>query len=182
MFRLKLIIFLLFFPVGLGLLWQSFNLNILPDQLISFTFFLFSIEQARMAVIDLQSYYLTKKETENKVLFQFFLVILTTIIIELCGFYWALFSVGWGAFLVIVSQIWFNFFAPLRVVETSNILLQNYNFTEKIAVLFADSIPLFLMILWLINVYPLTISLAILAITLTFVCVKYGTFIMKINR
>jgi hypothetical protein len=180
MFWLKLIIFCLFFPASLGLLWQSLTLNILSEQLISFAFFLFSIEQARMALVDLSSYYLAKKDIEHKVLSQFLLVIISTIIIELCGFYWALFSVGRGAFLVIISQLWFNFFAPLKVVEIENISLQKYNFLEKIVVLFADFIPLFLMALWLINFYPLTIAFAILSITLVFGFVKYSRFVGRI--
>lgn len=174
MFWLNLIIFFLFFPASLGLLWQTFTLNILSEQLISFAFFLFSIEQARMALVDLRYYYLAKKNINNKLLSQFLVVIIITIIIELCGFYWALFSVGWGALLVIISQIWFNFFAPLKVVEDKNSSLQKYNYSEKIAVLFADFVPLFLMVLWLINFYPLTIAFTILIITLVFGFVKYG--------
>jgi hypothetical protein len=180
MFWLNLIIFFLFFPASLGLLWQTLTLNILSEQLISFAFFLFSVEQARMALVDLRSYYLAKKDIDNQVRSQFLVVIIITIIIELCGFYWALFSVGWGALLVIISQIWFNCFAPLRVVEDENTRLQKYNFPEKIAVLFADFIPLFLMVLWLINFYPLTIAFIILSITLVFGFVKYGRFVRGI--
>jgi hypothetical protein len=133
-----------------------------------------------MALVDLRSYYLAKKDIDNQVRSQFLVVIIITIIIELCGFYWALFSVGWGALLVIISQIWFNCFAPLRVVEDENTRLQKYNFPEKIAVLFADFIPLFLMVLWLINFYPLTIAFIILSITLVFGFVKYGRFVRGI--
>lgn len=181
MLWLKLIIFLLFVPASVGLLWQSFSINILSHQLISFAFFLFSVEQARMAVVDLKYYYLAKNDQDKKILFQFLLVIILTIVIELCGFYWALFSVGWGAFLVIVSQLYFNLFAPLKVVEGENISLENYKISEKKAVLFADFIPLFLMALWLMNFYPLIIAFIILGITLTFGFVKYGGFVKAIK-
>lgn len=71
--------------------------------------------------------------------------------------------------------------SPLKVVEAANISLQTYSFSEKIAVLFADLIPLFLMALWLMNFYPLIIAFMILGITLTFGFVKYGGFIKTIQ-
>lgn len=172
MFWLKFIIFLLFFPVGLGLLYNSLSENILSHQLISFTFFLFSIEQARMAVVDLKHYHLDKNNDHHN-LSKFLKVIIITIIIELLGFYGALFYVGSGAFLVMISQLFFNFFAPLKVVEGENISLQNYPLSEKVAVLLADSIPVMLMILWLMNFYPVIMASIILGITLTFGMVKY---------
>lgn len=173
MFRLKLIIFLLFFPASLGLLWQSFTMNILSAQLISFTFFLFTLEQAKMTVIDLKSYYYAKKSHNNDQVSKFLWVIITTIIIELSGFYLALFYLGWGGILVLISLIWFNLLAPLKVIEFENFKVKDYCFSEKIPLLAADFFVLLLMCLWLINFYPLIIAFILLLITLTFTGIKY---------
>lgn len=206
MLWLKVSLFLLFFPASFGLLWQSLTLNSLSEQLISFSFFLFSLEQARMAFIDITSYSIEKLnnlcyhtvntlaqdvkqksqtvnltsrdiifEEKHDNLYQFLFVIISTIIIELFGFYLALFSLGWGAIFVLISLIWFNSLAPLKVIDTDKFSLTNYNFADKIMILFADIICVVLMSLWVINVYPLTIAFIILFITLTFASVKYGT-------
>lgn len=200
MLWLKVCLFILFFPASFGLLWQSLILNNLSEQLISFSFFLFSLEQARMAFIDITSYTvgksnnlynydiltqesqiinLTSQDTifhsENDNLSQFLFVIISTIIIELFGFYLALFSLGWGTIFVVISLIWFNTLAPLKVLETGEFSLTNYPFSDKVMILFADIICLVLMGLWVINFYPLIIAFMILFITLTFAGVKYGT-------
>ncbi|WP_017296153.1 hypothetical protein [Geminocystis herdmanii] len=202
MLWLKVCLFILFFPASFGLLWQSLTLNNLSEQLISFSFFLFSLEQARMAFVDITSYSLGKSNNsynydiltqeikqesqkvnltsqdtifdgENNNLSQFLFVIISTIIIELFGFYLSLFSLGWGAIFVVISLIWFNSLAPLKVLETDKFSLTNYTFSDKIFILFADFICLVLMSLWVINFYPLTIAFIILFITLTFAGVKY---------
>ncbi len=103
------------------------------------------------------------------------MIIISTIIIELFGFYLALFSLGWGTILVVISLIWFNTLAPLKVLETGQFSLTNYPFSDKVMILFADIICLVLMGLWVINFYPLIIAFMILFITLTFAGVKYGT-------
>lgn len=182
MFWLNLIIFLLFFPASKGLLWQSFTLNNLSDQLISFAFFLFSLEQARMAVIDLKPCFFDKNHFSSSVFINFYIVTIITLIIELFGFYWALFSLGWGAIFVLISQFWFNCFAQVRIIETENIIIQDYTFSDKIIVLCADIIALILMSLWLINIFPLTISFGVLALTLIFGVVKYGGFVVTIKH
>lgn len=199
---LKVCLFILFFPASFGLLWQSFTSNSLSEQLISFSFFLFSLEQARMAFIDLKSYSVAKSEnlynyhkltkkspsinllsqntilaSENHNLSQFLLVTVSTIIIELSGFYLALFSIGWGAISVLISLIWFNIFSPLKVIDSDKFSLTNYLFYDKIMILLADFICLMLMSLWIINVYPLVIALIILLITLIFAVIKYHTCI-----
>lgn len=205
MLWLKVSLFLLFFPASFGLLWQSLILNSLSEQLISFSFFLFSLEQARMAFIDITSYSVGKSKNlgnytittlpqeikqkaqtldftsqdnifdgENDNLSQFLFVIISTIIIELFGFYLALFFLGWGAIFVLISLVWFNSLAPLKVLDINDFSLTNYNFSEKIMILFADIICIVLMSLWVINFYPLIIAFIILFITLTFAGVKYG--------
>lgn len=181
MFWLNLTIFLLFFPTSLGLLWQSFSLNNLSDQLISFAFFLFSLEQARMAIIDLKPCLFDKNKLQKSVYINFYIVIFTTLIIELYGFYLALFSLGWGAIFVLISQLWFNCFAQIKVTETENVMIQDYTFSDKIIVLSADVIALILMSLWVMNFYPLTIALGMLTITLTFGTLKYGGFVVGMN-
>ncbi|BAQ66368.1 hypothetical protein [Geminocystis sp. NIES-3709] len=170
---------MLFFPASLGLLFHSFTLNILSDQLISFAFFLFSLEQARMAVIDLKPC-LFKENMENELQYSsFYIVIIVTLVIELFGFYLALFSLGWGAIFVLISQLWFNFFSPVKVIEQENIKIQNYAFSDKIIILFADVIALILMTLWLINFYPLTIAFIMLGFTMIFGIIKYSPFLLS---
>ncbi|MGI0480460.1 hypothetical protein ACN4EE_06685 [Geminocystis sp. CENA526] len=174
MFKLKFIIILLFLPSGFGLLWHSFSINNLSEQLISFAFFVFCLEQAKMAFIDVKPciFRLDNVQNSNLNLSYFFIVVIITIVIELFGFYFALFNVGWGAIFVLISQIWFNCFAQVKINEIDNQPIQYY-FSDKIIVLGADFLCLLLMGLWIMNIYPLTIAFVMLFLTVSFIGVKY---------
>jgi len=173
-FLINILIFLLFFPASFGLLWQTFTIDNLSSQLISFAFFLFSLEQARMAFLDLRGLFVSYQKINRQLFLIFVFVFLLTILIELYGFYLSLFSLGWGAIFVLLSQIWFNLFAPIKLNNDDKLTFHNYYFKEKISVLITDIIGLILMMLWTFNIGKLIISIVMVILTSLFLLIKYS--------
>ncbi len=166
-------IFLFFFIAGLGLLYQIiFNQN-LSSKLIAIGFFFICIDQARMAVIDLKNFSIVEKYLENENLTNFYKLTIITIIIELFGFYLAAFSIGIGAIFVLLSQIYFNSLVTIELHTNQEIQVKQKNQQDKILMLIIDSLGLMLISLWLLNIYPLLISLILLIIVISYEIVKY---------
>lgn len=169
----NLTIFLLFFPPSLGLLGQLFYSSNLSYQLIAFSFFLCCLEQARMAVIDINKYKLAQNKFEDKRLVNFKYVLLTTIFIELCGFYLTFFSLKIGTILVFLSQVFFNSLVGIKIETIPNLMIINYDLNQRISLVIIDGFVLLLMILWSLNIQSLLIAIAMLLITITFLLTKY---------
>jgi hypothetical protein len=149
MLSISQIIFLFFFPAGLGILGQVIWGTELTHQLLALGTFLFCLEQARMAVKDLQQIDDAKKKLSDSRLEFFFQITITTILIEVLGFYLSSVWFGWGAILILISQVWFNLFANLKIDIYPEISLKTWKITERLAVLIADICGLFLVILWM---------------------------------
>lgn len=177
---LQIILITFFTPASMGLLWQTFTNDILSAQLLYFAFFLFSLEQISTAFIDLSSYFQEKTQDRYSQLSIFLSIVIITIIIELFGFYFALLSLGWGSIIVLISQFFFNLFAPLKVIPNQDkIILQSYSLSDKLSLLLVDSIVILLITLWFNNIYPLFIGFFILLIMLIFMMIKYKNFLIK---
>ncbi|AFZ02610.1 hypothetical protein [Calothrix sp. PCC 6303] len=142
-------IFLFFFPACLSILKQVIFGTELTHRLLALGTFLFCIEQARMAVKDLQKIRDAKKQFTDHRLEIFYRITISTIVIELLGFYLCSVWFGWGAIVILITQIWFNLFANLKIDLDSDISLQTWKITERIAVLSADIGGLILVILWM---------------------------------
>jgi hypothetical protein len=120
------IIFLLFFPACLGLLTQVIWGVELTNQLVALGTFIFCIEQARMAVKDLRQIEDAKAHVQDVRLDTFYKVTVITIAVELLGFYTSTLWLGWGSILILLSQIWFNLLANVKIEFTNK--ADNYSF------------------------------------------------------
>ena len=172
MSSIHLVIFLLFFPASLGILRQVIIENELSHQLLALGLLLFAIDQARMAVVDLQQVAEAKKQIQDLRLANFYTITLSTIVIELIGFYTSSILLGWGIILVLLSQVWFNLFAGIQIQASEAITIQSWGVPERIPVLIADVLALILIWLWILQIYPLEIVLVIWVLAVAYGCIK----------
>ncbi|MFM7716861.1 MAG: hypothetical protein ACKO7A_30390, partial [Microcystis sp.] len=111
----RTILFLLFFPASLGIISQIFSPENLSAAILALGILGMCIEQARMAAVDLAEIAQFQQKTSDPRLDRFFMVTISTIVLELSGFYVAAFWIGWGALIVLVSQIWFHCLAKIQL-------------------------------------------------------------------
>ncbi|BAZ09382.1 hypothetical protein NIES4071_11900 [Calothrix sp. NIES-4071] len=138
MLPLDKVIFLLFFPACVGLLTQVIWGIELTNQLVASGTFIFCIEQARMAVKDLRQIEDAKALVQDVRLDTFYQVTLITIAVELLGFYISIVWLGWGSIVILLSQIWFNLLASVKIqypnqVAENILKVDNYNFSNTSA-------------------------------------------------
>lgn len=152
MLPISAIIFLLFFPACLGLLKQIIWGSELTQQMLALGTLLFCIEQSRMAVKDLQQIYDAKKQIKDIRLDTFYQVTAITIIIEIIGFYISSFLWGWGSIIILISQVWFNLFASIKIQYSPKISIQAWKVTDRLPVLIADIVGLVLVSLWMLQI------------------------------
>jgi len=143
------------------------------DQFISLGFFLFCLEQSRMGVIDLSSYGLAKNNFNNKFLSSYYIVLVVTIILELIGFYSSLFSLAVGAIVVLLSQVWFNCFARIKISIEDKIRVEKWGIKRRLGELGGDFLGLILVGLWSLNIYPMIMASLMLTMTLVYGFLKY---------
>lgn len=183
----------LFLPASLGLVGQILKGEGLALQLLAIAFLLFSLEQARMAIVDLEQIAAVRQQVKNKQgqneeaqneeaqsdpvqgdrLQPFYRVTVSTIALELLGFYMAAIWLGWGAVLVLLSQVWFNCLANIQLHPNSRSPIQPWGIPQRIPVLVADGIGLILVSLWMTNISALWMASGILSLAIVFGVVKY---------
>ncbi|BDA73601.1 unknown protein [Rivularia sp. IAM M-261] len=188
------VIFLLFFPACVGLLTQVIWGIELTNQLVALGTFIFCIEQARMAVKDLRQIEDAKAYVQDVRLNTFYQVTVITISVELLGFYTSIISLGWGSILILLSQIWFNLLANVKIEYINQ--TDNYNFystpavtlsapvslldaapslkvrdwkvSERLPVLIADILGLILISFWMLQIGSLFISWILFAMVIAY--------------
>lgn len=168
------IIFLLFFPACLGLLGQVAGAEQWSSRIFAIAILLLCLDQARMAVVDLEQIAQVQQQTYDVRVKRFFQVTLSTIALELLGFYGAAVSLGWGAIAILASQIWFNLLAGIRLHPSQKVAIQGWGIPERLPVLYADGIGLVLVSLWMLQIAPLAIAASLLGLVLLYGGVKYG--------
>lgn len=164
---------LLFLPACLGLLGLVLGDAALADKLLALGILLLCVDQARMAVVDLEQVAAVKRQVADPRLQRFHQVTLTTIFVELCGFYGASISLGWGAIAILFSQIWFNLGAGIQLDPTAKIPIQSWGVRDRLPVLIANIIGLALVSLWMLAIAPLWISGGLLGLLLLYGYGKY---------
>lgn len=163
------VMFLLFFPACLCILRQVIWGQEITHQLVAVGMFLFCLEQARMAAKDLQQIADAKKQVQDTRLDNFSTVAISTIFLELLGFYTSSVSLGWGSVLILLSQVWFNLFAGIKIYPLAENVLQPWKISERLPVLIADILGLLLVSFWMLQIASFWISWA-LFIMATFYC------------
>jgi len=145
---------LFFAPASIGLIWHMLYGETLAQQLLALALALFCIELAVMAKVDLdniatvqQTARQTPQQSDSQ-LYQFSLVVASTIVLELLGFYMALFSLPMGALIVVFSQLWFNLLAQIQVCPEQSPAIVSFGLSQRTPVLLADGAGLVLLSLW----------------------------------
>ncbi|MBW4508751.1 MAG: hypothetical protein KME64_19890 [Scytonematopsis contorta HA4267-MV1] len=170
--RITGIIFLLFFPACLGVLRQIIWGSELTHQMLALGTFLFCIEQARMAVKDLRQITDAKKQINDIRLNNFQKITISTIFIELIGFYVSSTWWGWGSIIILISQVWFNLFAGVKIQTSPEIIIKSWHISERSLVLFADVLGLVLVSLWMSNIASNLIAWGLFAMVIIYGSVK----------
>ncbi len=178
---LKVVLLLLFFPACLGILSQVISLQTFDHQLLALGLLIFAIDQAKMAVLDLENIAKAKEQIEDLRLHFFYYITASTIALELIGFYLASVQLGWGIILVLGSQVWFNSWANIRIQPTESIIIQKKHFSEQIIVLVADVIGIILIGFWIVQIIPLTIVLTLWTMAIFYGFIKYFLFLKQKN-
>ncbi|MEM7581539.1 MAG: hypothetical protein AAF316_17215 [Cyanobacteria bacterium P01_A01_bin.80] len=173
------IIFLLFFPACIAiLLKQVIWGSELTHQLLAGGIFLFCIEQANMANQDLQQVADAKIKIEDSRLDNFQTTTITTIIIELTGFYLSSIWLGYGSILILIGIIWFNLFVKIKIKATdSNTIIKPWKIIERSTVLIADVIGLILASLWILKIGDFWISWGLFSMALIYCAIKLFLFL-----
>lgn len=186
-------IYLLFVPATIGLAWHALYSATLAQQLLASALVLFCIELAIMAKVDLDSIAAVREAAHplelNQPLNQFLFVVVSTVVLELLGFYAALFSLPIGALVVVFSQLWFNLLAQIQLRLGQSPALIPFSIAQRLPVVLANGLGLGLISLWfaptLSSILPLELSSGIvmqmrrwisgglLALVLLFLLVKY---------
>ena len=168
------IIFLLFFPAALGLVIQGVGGQELTHQLLALALAVSCIEQARMAVVDLQQVKAVQQQIQDQRLTQFHQVTLGTIGLELVGYYGAIGWLGWGTVLVLVSQLGFNLLAGIQLHSALEAPIQPWGVRERLPVIIADVVGLILVGCWMANIAPLIMVTIVSSMFVVYAIVKYG--------
>jgi hypothetical protein len=192
--RISIIIFVLFFPAGIGILKQGIWNTELTHQIIAIAMCLFCIEQGRMAVKDLQKIAEAKKLVIDARLDNFYIITVTTILVELLGFYISSFWLGWGSIIILLSQVWFNLLAAIKINTSSQssakkniVLIEPWTISERLPVLVADVLGLVLVSIWMLSFSILRsasfwISLVLCTMVVIYLGIKLGSSISNYLR
>jgi hypothetical protein len=170
------IIFLFFFPACLGLLGQVIWGNELAHQLLALGMFLFCIEQARMATQDLQQIAYARGKVKDIRLDTFSTITISTIVLEIFGFYASSFWLGWGSILILISQFWFNLFSGIKINLETETVIQTWNISERLPVLIANVVGLVLVSLWILQIASLWIAGGLFGMVILYCSIKFFLF------
>lgn len=122
---------------------------------------------------DIRSLALETKTKESAFLNQFFRIVVSTIALELAGFYAALLSPPLGALIVIFSQLWFNLLAGVQLFPHQSPAIVPFGPRQRVDVLAANSVAIFLLCLWPIAVMKLSVGIGLLMLITLFLVLKY---------
>lgn len=167
-----------FFPACLGILAQMFRGHTLSYQLLAVGFVLLAIDQARMAVIDLDQIALVRSQVEDKRLLKLYYLTLFTIFLELIGFYLAWWRLGWGIEIVLLSQVIFNVLATIQLQPSQESPIAARSWQTRSQILVGNVLAMVLVGLWMREIAPMTITLAAWGIAIAYIL---GKFVFKFD-
>jgi len=168
----------LFIPAGIGLLIQAAFSATLAEKLLALALAIFCPELARMASVDLSNIEAVAQQqaqqpAEDSRLNRFRVVTISTIVLEITGFYLALISLAPGAIAVIVSQLWFNLLAGLQLWPGQTPAITAFGIKERAPVLIANLLGLIFISLWPLLATRLWSASGLLTLIILFLIVKY---------
>ncbi|MEM8543449.1 MAG: hypothetical protein AAGF66_05590 [Cyanobacteria bacterium P01_H01_bin.119] len=163
-----------FFPAGAGLLIQGLLAQTWDSRLIGLAAVVLCAEQGRMAAVDLNNITALRRQTVDVRLDRFQWVMISTIVVELVGFYVALVWLGWGALIVLASQVWFHSLVKVELQPQKDPPYYGRAIAQRLPVLMADGIALMLIGLWMVRIMPLVAAIALFTIVALYGVVKYS--------
>ena len=163
----------LFWLAAGGICWRYL---VLPDDSVSnitlaIALILVCIDQGRMAWVDLANIHQISL-TDQRVV-RFYIVTLTTIVIELIGFYLAWHHLVLGMAIFLISQLLFNTAAKVRLYPHSQEPIRPFPREERWPVLVANGIALSLIALWQADHFRQLTSMLWLSMVVIYLIVKY---------
>ncbi len=182
---------LLFVPAGLALLVQVATSPTVAERLLALALALLCPEAAHMAQVDLENAaavaaLMTSPQEEDSRLSHFRRVVISTVVLEAAGFYAALFSLQWGAIIIVFSQIWFNLLAGIRLFSNASpdeaseassndaLKIVSFGIAERQVVLAINTLGLGLLCFWFIESAQVWLASGLLGLIVLFLVVKYG--------
>ncbi len=171
---------LLFVPAIIGILRDAFLAQSLPEQLLSLALLLLCLDLARMAKVDLDNtatvsaQFLEAELPEDARLESFRKTVLSTIVLELLGFYGVLLSLQWGGIVVIFSQLWFNLLAKVHLCPQKSSSVTHLGLLGRLPVLLANAGGLSLLACWSVLEIRFWLALSLLLLVGFFLIVKYA--------
>lgn len=179
---IRILILLVFLPAGLGLLIQAaypaLSLTASPisgsQRLLSLSLALFCPELAHMAIVDLCNINRIAKSQGDSRLRRFLKVTVSTVVLEVVGFYIALVSLQWGAIAIIFSQLWFNLLAGIQLCPGQSPPVTSCGISDRRAVLLANGLGLGLISLWPLAAARIWLAAGLFTLITLFLVIKYG--------
>ena len=180
MSNLRLSISLLYVPAGVGIVFRMVSAGALPQQLLALALFLFCLELAHMAEVDLKNVLAVAAETglnswtEDSRLLSFRNLVCSTIVLELLGFYGVLLSLQWGGIIIIFSQLWFNLLVKIQLWPQEIPAVTDFELSGRLPVLIANTTGLALLVFWFVQGIQLFLAIGLLVLVSLFLVIKYA--------
>ncbi len=170
----------LFLPAGVGLFIEIFTAATPAERLLAAAMTLFCPELARMAWVDLSNIAAVTQQAKQMAeppqdsrLNRFYAVVVSTIVLEITGFYLALLSLAWGAIAVIFSQLWFNLLATVQLHPGQTPAVLPFGRSDRLAVLVANGIGIGLLSLWSWQEIRIGLASGLFLLITIFLLIKY---------
>lgn len=150
----------------------------LEESVLALALAFFCPELAYMASVDLKNIEAvaqqhTKQTAEDSRLNRFLLIVVSTIVLEIAGFYLSLLSLAAGAITVIFSQLWFNLLAGVQLWPGETPAITVFGIKERALVLLANLLGFMCISFWPISVTRIWSASGLLALITLFLLIKY---------
>lgn len=173
----------LFLPAGAGLGVKLLTVSSWAERCLTLALLLLCLEQTHMAIADLQQIAEVKNQgLKSPRLHRFQQVTLSTLALELLGFYVAWIWLGGGALLVLLSLLGFNLLAGVQLQPHQPVLIEKCGPEQRWPVIVADLVGLVLASLWHLQIAPLATALGLLGMICLYGMVKYGERFFRPNQ
>lgn len=153
-----------------------------PTRLMAVALLLFCLDLTRMALVDLGRWFSVRCKVPHSQLPGFSVCLGMTIAIELAGLYCSWIWLGGGMALVMASQLWFNGVVRWSLHPQEIPPIRPWPIAERFPVLIADCVALALTVWWMVADRPALAAIALLAMAIAYLAIKYGPTVLKALR
>ena len=151
------------------------------NKVLCLTIFIMCLEQAKMAIIDFTNIKISKRYLKDTQLDNFLIITSITVAMELLGFYLVSFSRDWSIVIILTSLIFFNSFAKINILASETISIECCSISQRFSILIANYLGLAIIILEILNFFPIIMSTVLLGMTLAYATIKYSNNILPNN-